>query len=215
MAQKIAARGRPKGTGLNDADRLAAMARMIAANPGMKPTTAIKAMGITNPSVIRRLRDKYNQLAAHGSGTETASHGAKSPGSRHNVVQLRTRTAPPCSGTPDRAAIECPPPHRQSHRRTGGAATNSAGGDSPTAEAAADDHPATARRPSHQDLFSAALAAGVSAAQAAIDLQFKTLSYALQGSPAACFLRGQEFMRLMTASLEDQAAKTRCSRPSS
>jgi hypothetical protein len=53
-------RGRPKGTGLDDSAHIAAIARRIAAEPGLKPTTAIRQLGITDPSVIRRLRDKYS-----------------------------------------------------------------------------------------------------------------------------------------------------------
>jgi hypothetical protein len=52
-------RGRPKGSGLNDAAQLRAIAGLMAADPDLKPTTAIKTLGITDPSVIRRLRDKY------------------------------------------------------------------------------------------------------------------------------------------------------------
>jgi len=55
----IAHRGRPKGSGLNDRHHLQAIARLIAANPEFKPTTAIKSLGITDPSAIRRLRDKF------------------------------------------------------------------------------------------------------------------------------------------------------------
>ena len=54
-------RGRPKGTGINDRETLLKIAHLIAANPQMKRTTAIKQAGITNPSVIRRLRDKYQE----------------------------------------------------------------------------------------------------------------------------------------------------------
>ncbi len=53
-------RGRPKGTGIDDARRLQDIARLIAAEPGIKPTTAIRSLGYSNPSVIRRLRDKLN-----------------------------------------------------------------------------------------------------------------------------------------------------------
>ena len=59
-------RGRPKGSGINDSDRLAAIARLIDADPDLKPTTAIKALGVSDPSIIRRLRDKYNELHSHG-----------------------------------------------------------------------------------------------------------------------------------------------------
>lgn len=54
-------RGRPKGTGINDRDTLLRIAEIVAANPSLKPTTAIKQAGITNPSTIRRLRDKFSE----------------------------------------------------------------------------------------------------------------------------------------------------------
>jgi hypothetical protein len=56
-------RGRPKGTGLNDAAQLRAIAGLLAADPALKPTTAIKTLGISDPSIIRRLRDKYHAEA--------------------------------------------------------------------------------------------------------------------------------------------------------
>ncbi|MEO1207482.1 MAG: hypothetical protein AAFV45_14240 [Pseudomonadota bacterium] len=52
-------RGRPKGSGINDAAILQDIASLIATNTDMKPTTAIKALGYSDPSTIRRLRDKY------------------------------------------------------------------------------------------------------------------------------------------------------------
>lgn len=54
-------RGRPKGTGINDRETLVRIAEIIAANPSLKPTTAIKQAGVTNPSTIRRLRDKFSE----------------------------------------------------------------------------------------------------------------------------------------------------------
>ena len=53
-------RGRPKGTGIDDSSRLRQIAEMIAENPELRPTTAIKNIGIFDPSIIRRLRDKFN-----------------------------------------------------------------------------------------------------------------------------------------------------------
>jgi hypothetical protein len=53
-------RGRPTGTGIDDSGRLQKIAAMIAENPELKPTTAIKNIGISDPSTIRRLRDKFN-----------------------------------------------------------------------------------------------------------------------------------------------------------
>jgi hypothetical protein len=52
--------GRPKGTGLDDRQRLASIAAALVANPKLKPTTAIRALGVDDPSTIRRLRDKFN-----------------------------------------------------------------------------------------------------------------------------------------------------------
>lgn len=60
MSGRKAQRGRPKGTGLDDRARLEAIAALIAANPQLKPTTAIRSLGVTDPSTIRRLRDKFH-----------------------------------------------------------------------------------------------------------------------------------------------------------
>jgi hypothetical protein len=62
--QTTGKRGRPPGTGKNDTDRLLKIAALMAADPGLKPTTAIKRIGETDPSAIRRLRDKYNEQQA-------------------------------------------------------------------------------------------------------------------------------------------------------
>jgi hypothetical protein len=57
-------RGRPKGTGINDADRIARLAELLRTKPELKPTTAIRLMGFSDPSAIRRLRDKYKAFAS-------------------------------------------------------------------------------------------------------------------------------------------------------
>lgn len=51
--------GRPKGSGLDDTRLLEGIAGLLAANPSLKPTTAIRSLGIEDPSAIRRLRDKF------------------------------------------------------------------------------------------------------------------------------------------------------------
>jgi hypothetical protein len=67
-------RGRPKGSGINDREILMRIAEIIAANPSLKPTTAIKQAGVTNSSTIRRLRDKFSeqgdQLLAEARGRQ-------------------------------------------------------------------------------------------------------------------------------------------------
>jgi hypothetical protein len=64
MTPAKTARGRPKGSGIDDQPRLLEIARLLCANPRMKPTTAIRSIGVTDPSAIRRLRDKFHSTQA-------------------------------------------------------------------------------------------------------------------------------------------------------
>lgn len=59
MPTTTARYGRPKGTGVDDSRQLESLAALLAANPALRPTTAIRALGVEDPSVIRRLRDKF------------------------------------------------------------------------------------------------------------------------------------------------------------
>ena len=59
MSDKRRQRGRPKGTGINDWERLLTIASVMEKDPTLKVTTAIKQLGFSDPSVIRRLRDKF------------------------------------------------------------------------------------------------------------------------------------------------------------
>ena len=71
MFKTNVSRGRPKGTGIDDSGRIARLVEILRTNSDLKPTTAIRAMGITDPSVIRRIRDKYKfGLAAPVSNTQ-------------------------------------------------------------------------------------------------------------------------------------------------
>lgn len=62
MPAKTNPRGRPKGSGLDDRGHLEAIEKLISVDPELKPTTAIRALGISDPSTIRRLRDKYKKF---------------------------------------------------------------------------------------------------------------------------------------------------------
>lgn len=55
-------RGRPKGTGIDDREALRAVAALLARDPTLRPTTAIHRSGISDPSVVRRLRDKLKAV---------------------------------------------------------------------------------------------------------------------------------------------------------
>lgn len=64
MPTDFARRGRPRGSGLDDRVSLRAIADLLEADPALKPTTAIKRLGVSDPSTIRRLRDKLRQNEA-------------------------------------------------------------------------------------------------------------------------------------------------------
>jgi hypothetical protein len=59
MLHTTGRRGRPKGTGIDDNERLAQLDALLRIHPDLRPTTAIRQMGYSDPSAIRRLRDKY------------------------------------------------------------------------------------------------------------------------------------------------------------
>ncbi len=185
MAQKTAARGRPKGTGLDDAGPLAAIAELIGANPGMKPTTAIKALGISDPSTVRRLRDKYQQRYAPRDVAPIQPPGsnviALKP--RSTSVQRDVRPADPDSSRPS------PPTAKERD-------------DEPSS--ASDEHPAQPEAKAKPDLFAAAYAASMATAKTAIHLHYKTMWYAFQLSPYACLIRNTEFTHLVLLSLTEK-----------
>ncbi len=72
MANATARQGRPKGSGIDDSQQLARIAALLAADPKLKPTTAIRSLGIEDPSLIRRLRDKQAVLETNARQKATA-----------------------------------------------------------------------------------------------------------------------------------------------
>jgi hypothetical protein len=101
MTASNARRGRPKGSGINDQQRLDEIARLIGSNPRLKPTTAIKAIGITDPSTIRRLRDKFNVEHSGGySSSLRASRYISSARAAPLSAPEPTRKANPSSRVP-------------------------------------------------------------------------------------------------------------------
>ena len=88
-------RGRPKGTGIDDRVLLGRIAEIMTREQGTKPTTAIRAAGIDDPSAVRRLREKLKQHAA-------APHPAigRPPLPDDIVPQTPTIAAPPPIATP-------------------------------------------------------------------------------------------------------------------
>jgi hypothetical protein len=91
MIETKARRGRPIGTGIDDSDRIARLAELIQTQPELKPTTAIRVMGFSDPSTIRRLRDKYKAF-------QTATPPA--PNTSGALLAPRTVPAAIIAGTP-------------------------------------------------------------------------------------------------------------------
>jgi hypothetical protein len=190
MAQKTAARGRPKGTGLDDAGPLAAIAELIANNPGMKPTTAIKALGFTDPSTVRRLRDKYQHRYA-------PRDAAPAQPPTNNVIALKPR-----SPSVQRSVRPADP---DSPRPTPPEALDR----DDDSSKASDEHPARPGEKAKPDLFAAAYAASIATAKTAIHLHYKSMWYAFQLSPYACLIRNTEFTHLVLSSLTEKDKPTR------
>lgn len=83
MRHATARRGRPKGTGIDDSNRIARLDELLRLRPDLKPTTAIRLMGFSDPSAIRRLRDKYKIFATiRRTGLNEFSVSGASPGAR-------------------------------------------------------------------------------------------------------------------------------------
>jgi len=111
MTTMTARYGRPKGSGLDDSRQLANVAALLAANPKLNPTAAIRALGIEHPSVIRRLRDKFRmehtklmsdaRRAMRPSNTAHARAVPASAGARHRIGTAQPAVIPPAQCVPE------------------------------------------------------------------------------------------------------------------
>ena len=166
-------RGRPKGSGKDDWSRLQQIAALIAANPALKPTTAIKRIGVTNPSVIRRLRDKF-----HLAEDELLT------------TVRRTRASSPSRQTPKRNSDARP-------RSPTSSATESGKNDQ-TVQAAHMASPATCQPPAPTKTspapfgsLTALMGLSVQAAALAVEQHYTLCQYALRSPPIEAFVRQQ------------------------
>jgi hypothetical protein len=101
--------GRPRGSGLDDSRQLESIAALLAANPGLKPTTAIRSLGVEDPSAIRRLRDKFRMDQARLMAN--ARHSFRSNGhtgrtlgriaARRQIAGVRTNSPDAAMPLPD------------------------------------------------------------------------------------------------------------------
>jgi hypothetical protein len=175
LTDRKSPRGRPKGSGKDDWSRLQQIAALIAANPALKPTTAIKRIGVTDPSVVRRLRDKFH-LAEHELLTTVR----------------RTRASTPSRQTPKRGSDPLRP-------RTPTSATEPEKKD--RIDQAADvSCPATCQPPAAAPTvtspapfgsFAALMGLSLQAAAAAVEQHYTLCQYALRSPPIEAFVRQQ------------------------
>jgi hypothetical protein len=82
----VSKRGRPKGTGIDDRPILVQISGLLKTNRKLNPTAAIRSIGITDASVVRRLRNKLKQPT---SVTRTEKKAPTIP-----KKQLRSQKAP-------------------------------------------------------------------------------------------------------------------------
>jgi hypothetical protein len=101
MPSDYARRGRPRGSGLDDRVQLRRIADLLEADPSLKPTTAIKATGVSDPSTIRRLRDKLKAGHQQGEPAHVASPLTPERGRQAELLEARPTTRP---AEPDRAS---------------------------------------------------------------------------------------------------------------
>lgn len=83
-------RGRPIGTGIDDSDRIARLTELLRSQPQLKPTTAIRAMGFSDPSTIRRLRDKYKAVQKSGPAFDGTGTGNLLPAGKADALLAAT-----------------------------------------------------------------------------------------------------------------------------
>lgn len=120
MPTTIARYGRPKGTGVDDSRQLASLAALLAANPALRPTTAIRALGVEDPSVIRRLRDKFRmdqarlmadaRRSVRANGRVLVRSGPLQPTSRRPLTGMRTHIPAPLNAVTPEPAIAATAP---------------------------------------------------------------------------------------------------------
>ena len=214
-------RGRPKGTGINDREILAAIIRRLSADAGMRPTTAIRLAGITDPSVLRRLREKL-KLVNVAETPETKSalplsplpmspRAARHAGPRKSPLRETSRAAKPSSAAATPVAKtpriqDNPTPPSQSSSQLPPADEASLITDTNThAERPTAAAPTQAPPPDPQ---LEALRLSAEAAAAMSRLYLHCLTFAFQTNPMSLALRSQTMMSQWMAGFISSQMKT-------
>lgn len=114
-------RGRPKGTGIDDTMLLRQIVGLMAGDPALKPTTAIKQVGIDNPSIVRRLREKL-KLAQIDTPPQPPVRARKQQKPRGETVAPphQPRSAARNQGTGSQRVTHAPAPTTSAHPEPSG-----------------------------------------------------------------------------------------------
>jgi len=170
MSQSKAVRGRPKGRELRDGFHLKAIAELLSADPRLRPTTAIRNLGITDPSAVRRLRDKFKSMKMDLIGTDSS---AVSQPARHTVALVTART-------PRRTAAPLDAPPRSGNTIK------------PTAPSADPQVPVDAEKAGNPlAMFYCAYGVGLQAMTAMFDMQLAVVKHTLCSPAAKAVIRNQ------------------------
>lgn len=87
-------RGRPRGTGLDDSPTLRKVADLLATDPALKPTTAIKrVLDRPDETAVRRLQGKWKDQGVKYSGDAQARRAAVPAPTRRTGTSYSPRTA--------------------------------------------------------------------------------------------------------------------------
>jgi hypothetical protein len=106
MSETPRRRGRPKGTGIDDSTTLRTISSLLAANADLKPTTAIRRSGVTDPSIVRRLREKLKLVpSAPGPRSELPPLAPRRP-IASPVTTSVTSSVTPLTAKPSAEAAE-------------------------------------------------------------------------------------------------------------
>lgn len=197
-------RGRPKGSGLDDSAQLQAIRKLLAADPALKPTTAIKKVGITDPSAVRRLRDKL-----HASSADVAAATNTLP---PDVIATQVAHAPKAPARP--AAQPCAMPAAPTLKATEFKARSEKSAAAPAAETPrVRTEPAPASKTSTTNAAAMATAPeetsstdwlaylgslGLTAFAASFEFQLAFLGQALRLPPVTVALKQQILLNEMT-----------------
>lgn len=136
-------RGRPKGSGIDDRAILIEVAQRMHADPQLKATTAIKSLGFADPSIIRRLRDKFRHVEAE-LRLELSARAANDTGAAPNRPKAEVGSNAPaviaCGQALPRSDLLAEPIVRREDARAAQAADDIGGHDKTASDAGTISH---------------------------------------------------------------------------